>query len=313
MKIIDKILKSACFEKQPPVLIDIGASEEINAKWKSIARYSYCIAFDADDREFKVTEQTNSRFKKLITINRIVTAEAADKPLFYLTDSPYCSSLLEPDIEKLKPWLFSPLFRVKQRIPIQAITIQQSLLDTGISYVDWFKTDTQGTDLRLFTHLPPSLRETVLAAEFEPGIMDAYKTEDKLYMVMQEMQNHNFWLSSMIVKGTQRIAVNYAEQFGKFTSERVIKTSPGWAEITYLKQPPLSNERQLLLLFVFACIEKQFGFALEITDFALQHYNTKLFGECREAVIKKIKSEKLKLPLIIFKRKFNKLFKNLND
>ena len=50
MKIIQKVLESVYFENKPPVLIDIGASGEINAKWKAIASYSVCIAFDADER-----------------------------------------------------------------------------------------------------------------------------------------------------------------------------------------------------------------------------------------------------------------------
>ena len=59
MKIIDKIMRSEYFRDQPPVLLDIGASGGIHSKWKYIAKYAYCLAFDADDREFHVTEQTN--------------------------------------------------------------------------------------------------------------------------------------------------------------------------------------------------------------------------------------------------------------
>ena len=51
MKIIDQILRSEHFRDQPPVLIDIGASGGIHSKWKYIAKYSYCIAFDADDKK----------------------------------------------------------------------------------------------------------------------------------------------------------------------------------------------------------------------------------------------------------------------
>jgi hypothetical protein len=58
MKIIKTILESDYFAAAPPVLVDIGASGEINTKWKPIAPYSICIAFDADDREFHITKQT---------------------------------------------------------------------------------------------------------------------------------------------------------------------------------------------------------------------------------------------------------------
>src|SRR5829696_6855701 len=105
MKIIQDILQSEYFANKPPVLIDIGASGEINAKWKPIAPYSVCIAFDADDRDFQVNENTNAGYKKLISLNRIVTAGQSRNQTFFLTASPYCSSLLEPDNEKLTPWV----------------------------------------------------------------------------------------------------------------------------------------------------------------------------------------------------------------
>src|SRR5258706_3037691 len=110
--IIDKIMRSEYFRDQPPVLIDIGASGGIHSKWKSIAKYAYCVAFDADDREFQISEETNKDYKKLIHVNRIVTALPAGNAPFYLTNSPFCSNLLEPDKENLYPCVFKPLFAV---------------------------------------------------------------------------------------------------------------------------------------------------------------------------------------------------------
>src|SRR5438128_45851 len=135
MKIISDILSSSWFENQPPVLIDIGASGEINAKWKKIAPWSVCIAFDADDREFKVSENVVSGYKKLLVINRIVTDRETALTDFYLTASPFCSSLLPPEKEKLSPWVFQSLFKVKKTVQLQTITIQQALREAGIQYI----------------------------------------------------------------------------------------------------------------------------------------------------------------------------------
>jgi hypothetical protein len=312
MRIIDTILQLPVFTDHPPVLVDIGASGEINAKWKQIAKYSICVAFDADDREFQISEAVNKTYKKLISFNRIVIATENSKADFYLTKSPFCSSLLEPDLEKLSPWLFRPLFEITEVTSLPAITLGQALREAGIANIDWFKSDTQGTDLRLFISLPSTIKENVLAAEFEPGIMDAYKGEDKLYMIMREFQQWGYWLSSMKVKGTQRLHERYAEQIGSFASQRIIKTAPGWAEISYLKQNT-TGIRNILLLFVFALLEKQYGFALEIVDDALQQYHEPIFQECKKSVLNKIATEKNKLPLVIMKRKFNKLFNKIND
>ncbi|PWT79241.1 MAG: hypothetical protein C5B59_00025 [Bacteroidetes bacterium] len=314
MNIIDKVLTSEFFVDKPPVLVDIGASGEINAKWKLIAKHSVCLAFDADDREFKISEQVNKTYRKLITFNRIVTPDLRGDSPFYLTASPFCSSLLEPDQEKLKPWIFSELFTVEGLKQLPTITISEALKKVNQNYIDWFKTDTQGTDLRLFTSVPQELRSGILAAEFEPGILDAYKGEDKLFSVMQFLHENNYWLSSMELRGVQRLKAGFAREHGKYLSERMIRSSPGWAEVTYLREPGQESARQLLLLLVFSLLEKQYGFALEIAERGLQKYpSVVLFRECKNSVQKKISKEKLKVPLVIIKRQVNKIFSHIHN
>ena len=312
MKIIDRIMRSEYFRDLPPVLIDIGASGGIHSKWKYIAKYAHCIAFDADDREFQISEDINKDYKKITKINRIVTTLPSANANFYLTQSPFCSSLLEPDAEKLQPWLFKPLFEVKEITSLPAVTLSETLQSAGISYIDWFKVDTQGTDLRIYQSLPEEIRKTVLFAEFEPGILDAYKEEDKLYSVMQEMHSQGFWLSSMNIKGTQRLQNNYADQIGSFLSERIIRTSPGWAELSYFRNPEGLSRRNLLLMIVFALLEQQYGYALELADIGRKQFQDSLLDECRKAVLDRIQREKMKIPMILIKRKINKLFSGIN-
>lgn len=311
MSIIETILQSSHFENRPPVLIDIGASGEINAKWKAIAPYSVCLAFDADDREFNIAEKVASGYKKLLVINRIVTSEEMASTSFYLTASPFCSSLLRPQMDQLAPWIFHSLFEVQKTALLPAVTISAALQQAGIDYLDWFKTDTQGTDLRLFKSIPAPIRQGVLAAEFEPGIMHAYAGEDKLYSVMQEAQDSGFWLSTMDVKGTQRLNETYLNSFGKFRAERMVRRSPCWAEVTYLKNEAAST-RSRLLLFVFALLERQYGFALEIADEALKTESDPLFDAGRKAVMQLLQKEKLKIPMVMMKKQFNKLFARIN-
>src|SRR5688572_4034023 len=257
MSIFQTILESEYFKDQPPILIDIGASGEINPRWKPIAPYAVCIAFDADDREFKVTEKTNSSYKKLIIFNRVVTAEAVSAAPFFLTASPFCSSLLEPDMKSLQPWLFRDLFKIEKRIQLPAITLKEALQQINVDYIDWFKSDTQGTDLRLYKSILPYLSAPILSAEFEPGIIDAYHNEDKLYSVMHEMRTSGYWLSSMNVNGIQRLRPDFGKKIGNGFSRRIIRKTPAWAEVTYLNEPNSKTPRQLLLLYLFALLEKQ--------------------------------------------------------
>jgi FkbM family methyltransferase len=240
MNLIDEILNRPEFVYNPPVLVDIGASGKIHSKWKKIAKYSVCIAFDADDREFGYVENAASGFKKLYVYNCIVSDKESDKIDFYLTKSPYCSSTLEPDIPALSEWSFADKFIVEKKISLNNITLSKVLQNLNINKIDWFKTDSQGIDLRLFKSLSNEIQGKVIVAEFEPGLIDAYKTEDKLYNIVGYMSSGNFWLSDFVTKGAERLTQN---DLSSITNNGLLKKlirfshriSPGWAEIT----PPL--------------------------------------------------------------------------
>ncbi len=293
--IIDKILKSEYFKENPPILVDIGASGEINSKWTKIAKYSICLCFDADTREFNISEKSNSIYKKLISINRIVTSENTDDKInFYLTNSPYCSSSLEPDLNALSKWFFSSLFNVEEIVKLNAIKIEDALKQSKIGYIDWFKTDTQGTDLRLYTSLPNFIKEKILVCEFEPGIIDAYKNEDKIFTVMKTMHQDNYWLAQMNVKGTQRLSDENKKYLHQKKINKTIPDNPCWAELTYLRTLNFTEKRNLLLLLVFSLIEKQYGFSLEVCNYALKNNNDSLFEEAKREIINFLNKSLLK-------------------
>jgi hypothetical protein len=280
--IIDKIFDQKIFQEKPPVLIDIGASGEVYSAWKAIAKYSICIAFDADTRDFEVLEKNDRGYKKLFMINRVVTAKAQNDTDFYLTHSPHCSSGLEPDTERLKPWAFRSLFDVEKKVKLPSITLDEALSRCGVGYVDWYKTDSQGTDLRLFDSLSPEMRNQIIAAEFEPGILDAYKHEDKLFSLMLYMDELPFWVADMHLKGSQRIDESDLARLSKFKKRFLkffLRTPPGWCEITYLNKLQIEpSERDLLLGWVISSIKQEHGFAMNLASHGIRTTSNDLFN-----------------------------------
>lgn len=311
--VIGKILATDEIVSAPPVLMDIGASGELHAKWKEIARYSICIAFDADNREMDFTEKESETFKRLIVFSRVVTDQDVEEIDFFLTRSPYCSSSLEPENRKLKVWSFQELFQVERKIKLKAIRLTEALREAKIERIDWFKTDTQGTDLRLFKSLPDEVRDNVLIAEFEPGIIDAYAGEDKLYDVMHYMNDKGYFMSGMEVKGTQRISPAELKDFQPFHRKALhhcMIKSPGWAEVSYINalEKGTYDKRSYLLTYLFAYLEKQFGFAIEIAKSGFEATQDPIFMELNEEAIKKIKRNNLSWPRVMIKKAGNKFF-----
>jgi hypothetical protein len=283
-KLVKKVMEHRQIALQPPVLVDVGASGSLPDKWEMIAPYSICIAFDADTRDFDVKESASAGYKMLYSLNRLVAAESSPQVDFYLTASPYCSSALKPDNESLKPWAFRHLFDIEEKIQMPSVSLSAALSSCGIDYIDWYKTDVQGADLRIFDALPDEIKNYIAVAEFEPGIIDAYHGEDKLYNLMSYMDKLPFWVSNMNVKGSQWISEDDLSSLGKVHNLKIdcfLKTAPGWCEISYINKFNDSriNLRQYLLGWVFATIQKEHGFALYLARRGLSKFNDPLFEE----------------------------------
>jgi FkbM family methyltransferase len=169
-KIFARILAQEIFLKNPPVLVDVGASGSIHARFKPLAKASVCVAFDADDREMhQVVAKDSKDFKKLYVVNSVLSEKDNSEIPFFLTKYPYCSSTLKPDSESLRDWDRAEIFEIEKLSSIKATTLRKVFGELNLSKVDWFKTDSQGTDLRLFKSLGEDLIKKVLVAEFEPG------------------------------------------------------------------------------------------------------------------------------------------------
>jgi hypothetical protein len=297
--LITRILQSDCFEVQPPVLVDIGASGQLHDRWRLLAKYSVGIAFDADSRDFNA-DAKDPHWRKLHVFNRLLVPQGTAATTFHLTRSPHCSSALPIDAEGLRPWAFNALFEVERTVTLAAVDLPLVLRETGLSNIDWFKTDSQGTDLRLFRSLPNDIQTKVLAADFEPGIIDAYVGEDKLHQLMAYMGGLPFWVSGMTIRGSQRIGTLSQPHLSPLQRRypgSFFKTSPGWCEISYLNrlEDEKPTERDLLLGIAFALIQGQDGFASELARRGQMRYSNALFGATLELTGRRARLGYLKL------------------
>lgn len=314
MGLIDRILSSDEFIKAPPVLIDIGASGAIHKKWKKIAKHAICIAFDADERDFNQSTEEKSRYKKLLIKQKLVSDSPGSSANFYLTKSPHCSSLLEPDMDALQDWAYAPIFAVVQTVQLPTTDLNTTLAEFGIDYIDWYKSDSQGIDLRLFKSIPAEIRDGISIAEFEPGILDAYKNEDKLSgMLGYHETNNQFWLAALEVKGPLRIPTSQLDeivpnQFLQKVLGKIGPIAPGWAEMTYcnsFKNSRMHTRRSLMMGWITATLIGQHSFAYTLADKGLQLFGDNLFKSMKQSSRRKIWSA------FISFRYFSLLFKKI--
>ena len=266
-----------------PVLIDIGASLASPRIWGPIAGHSVYVGFDPDLRELRTI--TDQAYYKAVIVNEAVTCEKGSAEVrFYFTKSPTCSSTLKPDAASLGEYLFADLFVVEREAVVRATTLDVVLDRLALPGVDWLKTDSQGTDLRLFESLKPDRRARVLALDMEPGLIDAYVGEDLFVDAHKQLLRSGFWLSDLEVQGTVKMrsaTLSRLKSMDPDLDKAVgsIKNSPGWVNARYLRTAAWLaqgdfDKRDYALLWVFACLDGQVGFA---GDLAVAY--EKRFGE----------------------------------
>lgn len=318
MNIINTILSLPEFREKPPILLDIGASGFLHPDWKQIAKYSIYIGIDADNRELDYIPKVKSQFLQFHTINKIV-AEKDGHSKFYLTRSPQCSSTLIPDHASLNEWSFGKIFEVDKIFTEETVSLQTILKQQSLYYIDWFKTDSQGTDLRLLKSIGSKIINGLMIAELEPGIMDAYKNEDKMHTIMSFMENYSFWLSELRIKGPQRIRPGTLEQYFSKTEQKFFpflqKSAAFWGEMVYIntfENTELLSQRDLLLGWVFSTIKQQHSFALEIAQIGKYHFHAPIFDTLTNSSIRYIKQNYWKLPFYFLQKIFQRLFPQIS-
>ena len=301
MSVVDRILRLPELAAAPPVLVDIGAARGVHPQWRRIAKYSLCVAFEADERELESVTSEAAGFRQLTTYNCLAAEEPSAAEPFHLTASPFCSSRLRPLEEALRSYAFAPLFRVERTVDVRARDVPSVLAELELDRVDWLKIDSQGTDLRLFRSLGAGLTGRTLVVELEPGIIDAYEGEDKLAHVLSQMRG--FWISEMKVRGSTRVHSDLARRALGTRAVRYLdvfhKTAPGWVEIEYFNEftdDAVLGKRELLLGYAFAFLRRHYAFALELAAKGRERFGPP-FDELERTAVRRIRSSVVRTPL----------------
>ncbi|OLT61228.1 FkbM family methyltransferase [Moorena bouillonii] len=206
MQITKSVIKKLTEHNISLILADIGASGDSWSVFKVLKPISNLLRFDPDLRDIREVKGTNEH--RVVTINRAVVEQDCDEVEFYLTKSPYCSSTLKPDHEKLKSFAYADWFEVEKVVSVPAITLNQSLSLGNFSHIDWIKLDTQGTEFRILDSLPDKVFDQLLVCDIEASLYQHYLGADILPSLHDLMLKHDFWIAQMRPHWNTRISSN---------------------------------------------------------------------------------------------------------
>jgi hypothetical protein len=166
-----------------------------------------------------------------------------------------------------------------------------------LNTIQWLKLDTQGTDLRIFTSISAKLKSHLLAVDLEPGIIPFYQDEDIFEKLHKELIQQGFWLSQSRVLGSVRVSQSTLIKYPQLKEGfKHLKTSPGWVEARYLRTLESLQEQHVpktdyVLLWLFAMLDKQYGYALDVIEGYRQGFGEDaLFQKMHHEVVNAIKA-----------------------
>ena len=102
----------------------------------------------------------------------------------------------------------------------------------------------------------------------------------------------------------------YFNKIEKRLFSNFLRVSPGWAEVTFintLQQESLFNQREYLLGWIFAALNSQHGYALDLALRAAHEYTDPIFIEMADDSIKQMKKHYIKLPAFIIEGMVRKI------
>jgi hypothetical protein len=98
----------------------------------------------------------------------------------------------------------------------------------------------------------------------------------------------------MKTKGFPRLTNENLDNLTKTTAIKKLiafsqKPSPGWSELVYLTRlEKFTSRRDFLLGYVFALIEEQYGFALNVAQLGATMHDSSIFSEMEKYALRKI-------------------------
>jgi hypothetical protein len=243
----------------------------------------------------------SGQFLKSVVVPGVVVPSSLNPASkLYLTRYPQCSSLLEPDSHNLAGWSFAHYFDVVSTVEVPGKTLSGALREFGIEHVDWLKCDTQGTDLAIIKSVSASMLNRILTIEMEPGLLSAYRGEDRAPEVLSYMEKKPFLLSCAEVQFTPRAVPDFSPRLRRHLP-RLGHGLPGWVNLRYARN---MNEdtvelgmREYLLSWVFCTSQGHWDLAFEVARLGAARFRDPLFSRASAASARSLKVSILKRTL----------------
>ena len=254
------------YQRQPLVLVDVGARGGLRNNWVPARRHLTLIGFEPDPRECRqLQERAKAAGNGDLFYNTALHNRRGPVTL-YLARDRGLSSIFKPDRGFLDTFPEADRFDTTEVQEMQADTLDSVLAAGGVSDVDFIKADTQGSELHVLEGAAGLLAASVVGVEVEVEFSPIYIGQPLFADVDQFMRARGFHLFDL------------RPCYWKRTAGRAVGGPRGqmiWADALYCRSlpslhdavAPLDTTRRrskLLRAISVALLYGYYDYALEI-------------------------------------------------
>lgn len=174
----------------PISIVDVGASGDIDPRWKSLTSDFRAILFEPDPRAYEDLVKSSQR--NYVILNTALSDQKGEID-FFLCHKQEVSSVHEPNVDILKHFPDFDRFRVQKTERSSVDTLDNQLAEHNIGEVDFIKVDAQGHTLPILTGSLKTL-DTVIGLELEVEFAKLYKEQSLFHEVDCFVQEKGFSL-----------------------------------------------------------------------------------------------------------------------
>lgn len=178
---------------RPLVIVDVGCRWGFAEQWLQLAEGAHLIGFEPDEQECDRLQECYAEHSNIV-ITPVALGASPGRQTLYLTSQPACSSLYPPDdfVRLARPAL-DPDLQLVGELTVEVTTLDQWLLDGGVTAVDFMKIDTQGSELDVLRGSRIALRD-IRALEVEVDFNPIYGGQPLFSEVDGYLRRHDFVL-----------------------------------------------------------------------------------------------------------------------
>ena len=172
-------------------ILDVGASNTIEKMPKALFSISDLYLIEARDTQENQDDFIKDKQFSNVKVFNYCISDNNEKTNLYITNVEEASSLYKPNDQTNKFWRKDNAIKLKERIPINAITLKKFIIDNHIKHIDLLNISAQASELKILKGLQDKIKNiSIIICQTE--FIEIYENQPLFNDLMDFFNKNNF-------------------------------------------------------------------------------------------------------------------------